>query len=803
MSASGRSGISLLPQSLQLQINQVVDQFENACREGRHPSLEEYLVQVPEPARSVLVQELREVESAYGRVQDATPLLPVIPGYEVLGELGRGGMGVVYKARQTALNRLVALKMIRTGELAGAVERARFRSEAEALARLHHPNITQIYEISEQNGLPYLALEFADGGNLAQKLAHTPQPIEQTAELLYTLARAIHHAHQAGIIHRDLKPGNILLHNADRGMMNNERKPANSHSPFLVPKITDFGLAKWLAAESRVTVPGGQTQSGAILGTPNYMAPEQAEGKTREIGPLSDVYALGAILYEMLTGQPPFQGATALETLDQVRSQPPLPPRRVRPTVPAALETICLTCLQKSPSKRYSSAEALAQALQHFLQGKQLPARRPTRGRVAGLSALAFLVILTATLGIGLRSLLQQPQADILNSPPASSTARMVQLRPRISWNEWRSVVGVPVFSPNGKTMALGLNAAVLRLRDTATGQKRGKDFYGQPFFTCLAFAPDGKTLAVGGGLSTPSLGLWDLSTGEKRPGFPPADNGVAGCVHSVVFAPDGATLATISSDRERKDKPGEARLWDAATGKLRAALRHDQEVLALAFSPNSATLATGSADKTVKLWSVATGELHQSLIQAAEAQAIVFSPDGQMLAVGGRIGQQAAPEGGEARIWQVATGLEGPILRGEWKEPVTSVAFSVAGDTLATAEGDRVRLWDVPTGQEKRTLLAKLPDPEELAATLPPPKVANLNLIKPLPSVVFLRDGQTLARCGNHMVRLWSFETGQEQEQAMQLKDYYFFVFTADGRTLAGIKLDGTVQLWDLVMGE
>jgi tetratricopeptide (TPR) repeat protein len=274
-----------------------------------------------------------------------------VEGYEILGELGRGGMGVVYKARQTGLNRLVALKMVLAGAHAGPEQLARFQTEAEAVATLQHPHIVQIYEVGKHAGLPYFSLEFVDGGSLAQKLDGKPLPPAQAARYAELLAAAMHCAHQHGIVHRDLKPANVLL-TADGG-----------------PKITDFGLAKRLEGDSK------QTRSGTLMGTPSYMAPEQARGETHAIGPLSDVYALGAILYELLTGRPPFQGATLLDTLEQVRSQEPVPPARLQPKVSRDLETICLKCLQKEPRKRYASAEALADDLHRCLAGLPIQAR--------------------------------------------------------------------------------------------------------------------------------------------------------------------------------------------------------------------------------------------------------------------------------------------------------------------------------------------------------------------------------------------------------------------------------------------
>jgi tetratricopeptide (TPR) repeat protein len=280
-----------------------------------------------------------------------------IPGYEVLGELGRGGMGVVYKARQQGLNRLVALKMILAGAHAGPAQLARFRTEAEAAARLQHPNIVQIYQIDEQDGRPYFSLELVEGGNLQNRLGGAPQLPRRAAELLQTLARAMHYAHQRGIVHRDLKPSNVLL-TADG-----------------TPKISDFGLAKLL------DVAAGPTPTEAFLGTPNYMAPEQALGQSKGIGPPADIYALGAILYELLTGRPPFQGTTILETLEQVRVQEPVPVRRLQPKAPRDLETITHKCLDKDARRRYATAEDLAEDLRRFLAGEPITSRPTSRGR--------------------------------------------------------------------------------------------------------------------------------------------------------------------------------------------------------------------------------------------------------------------------------------------------------------------------------------------------------------------------------------------------------------------------------------
>ncbi|MFL5340052.1 MAG: protein kinase domain-containing protein [Gemmataceae bacterium] len=316
-----------------------------------------------EPAPAVSAGAAETLPPQNGHAVLELPLARV-PGYQIQRELGRGGMGVVYLARQEKLNRLVALKMVLAGLHAGARDRDRFQREAETVARLHHPNIVQIYEVGEAEGRPYLALEYVDGGTLAERLQGTPLPAREAAQLMVPLARAIQAAHAAGIIHRDLKPGNILLQAPGPGTQ--ESGPGVAE---LCPKITDFGLAKEI--DSAV----GNTQTGAVLGTPSYMAPEQASGQVRAVGPAADVYALGAILYELLTGRTPFLGATPLDTVMQVATDEPVRPRQLQPKCPADLETICLKCLQKEPRKRFATAGELADDLQRFLNGESIRAR--------------------------------------------------------------------------------------------------------------------------------------------------------------------------------------------------------------------------------------------------------------------------------------------------------------------------------------------------------------------------------------------------------------------------------------------
>jgi tetratricopeptide (TPR) repeat protein/tRNA A-37 threonylcarbamoyl transferase component Bud32 len=362
---------------------------------GEAPSPESYLARFPQcadglrrqlsfrgaiaEAGSTMIEPGRDTGTA-----DPTPVMPLGPWehYELLEEIGRGGMGVVYKARDRKLNRLVALKMIRAGSQADAEHVVRFLTEAEAVAQLQHANIVPIYEVGRCNGLPYFTLELVGGGSLARKLWGGPLSAGAAARLVEQLAQGIQAAHQRGIVHRDLKPDNVLL--AEDG----------------TPKITDFGLAKHVESGEGLTV------TGVIVGTPSYMAPEQARGKTKseEVGPAADIYALGAILYEVLTGRPPFKAATTMDTLWQVVHDEPVPPSQLQSKTPRDLETICLKCLRKAPEHRYASAAALAKDLRLFQAGQPIQAcpvgrvewiakwarRRPA---VAALSAALLLAV--------------------------------------------------------------------------------------------------------------------------------------------------------------------------------------------------------------------------------------------------------------------------------------------------------------------------------------------------------------------------------------------------------------------------
>ncbi len=844
-----------------LHIDEACDRFEASWRAGSRPELTSYLAKAPETARRWLFHELlmldlefragcgenpdlqslrvqypefaETVDAVWGvfvsvghrptaasepslpgdeerpalSPQTRTELNPFIlealrgSGYVIDGELGRGGMGVVYLARKVALNRPCALKMILAGKYAGPVATARFRAEAEAVARLHHPSIVQIYHVGEVDGLPFIELEYLSGGSLDKTLDGTPRPAIEAAKLVEVLSLAIAEAHRQGVVHRDLKPANILL-------------DAEGH-----PKVADFGLAKVQDSDD------GLTKTQSVLGSPCYMAPEQADGLSRDVGPTTDVYALGVILYELLTGRPPFLAATVLETLAQIKTADPVLPSRLQPALPRDLETICLRCLEKEPRARYANAFELADDLRRFLEDRPIRARRINWAQwgwrwcrrepvKAGLLGALVGVFFAGFFGVAAqwRRAEEKARAEVEARTRAENAEGMARnhlyfsqiVRARLEWRlnnltnaeslldrcdvtrrgwEWNylhslnvpgllnlalediAMVSSVAFSSDGKRFAFtgyhlykdpqAEQPCPVEVWDATTG-KRLQKFKGPPGLLRLAFRPDSPYLVASG---CRGIQAWNLETGQNvysREGW-----------GSAVYSPDGRSL--VSCDLKgvsiRDVATGEV-LHSFATSRGRVVLRPDGKVLAV------------SGPEAVELYEVASGhEIRRLPHGPAEAEArltrffpeegpdLAFSPDGRFLVVATN----------PPRIWDTTTGQLLHQLTAH-SGNVPGVAFSPDGRTVATAGNDStVRLWDVQTGEERSVLRGHLAWAGCLA---------------------FDPEGSRLLSGGRHygQVILWDLTTSV-QSRTLPKISASAFGFSRDGRRLSLVDLWGMLQ--------
>jgi WD40 repeat protein len=745
--------------------------------------------------------------------------------YELLEEVARGGMGIVYKARQLSLNRIVALKMILTGQLAFPVEVQRFRSEAEAAAYLDHPHIVPIYEVGEHQGQPYFSMKFIEGGSLGQEnVARRGAENAETsplrsprlcAQLLATVARAVHYAHQRGILHRDLKPGNILLDAQGQ------------------PYVTDFGLAKRVEGDSSLT------QSGAIVGTPSYMAPEQAAGD-KHLTTAADVYSLGAILYELLTGQPPFRAETPLDTLIQVRQQEAVRPRVLNPRVERDLETICLKCLEKEPQRRYGSAEALAEDLERWLKGEPIVARQSgaweravkwakRRPAVAALAGGVLLLIVVSLAGLAWgwkQALLAGEEAE--NKVRAEGQAR--KLAEKVAEAEKQKALAESAKTEEAKRNARHIEA-LLALERASVRLERGEIGKGLLWLVRGLEVVPKEERSLQQSLRLLLAG-WGRQMHRLRAVVP-----VKG---EVVVSPNGKVLAAYENNT--------VRLLNAATGKelgppLSLPAKVDVFVRnPVAFSADAKTLVTIVEDKKARIWiwdldgeksSGRAFKLDPAInrhIDVSKGWRVELSPDGKTLLVLGRVAFPTARGVHDYRaflldtatgrkIWSSTTDAVNPAGAG-----VTAWAFSPDGKTLLTAAGDwetdlnasEIRLWEAATGKPlgepiKRKYAPRFaafsPDGKtfvtdggsawsggELATTVHRWETATRKPVSPalvhpnyVDQVVFSPDGKTILTYRDRACKLWSAVSGSPIGQLIHgpLSPLQRPVFSADGRYL------------------
>jgi WD40 repeat protein/tRNA A-37 threonylcarbamoyl transferase component Bud32 len=765
-------------------LDAIVAAYLQAAQAGAAPDQQELIARYPAFARELA--EFFVDQERFRRV--AEPLRAAVTGlpagthiryfgdYELLEEIARGGMGVVYRARQLSLNRIVALKMILAGQLASPADVQRFQREAEAAANLDEPHIVPIHEVGQHDGQQYLSMKLIEGGNLASR--PLPLPGRQAATLLATVARAVHHAHQRGILHRDLKPGNILLDAQGQ------------------PHVTDFGLAKRVGDDTQ------QTQTGAIVGTASYIAPEQARSE-KVLTTAVDVYSLGAVLYELLTGRPPFRAETPLDTVLLVLEREPEPPYKSNPQVDRDLETICLKCLEKEPARRYGSAEALAENLERWLRDEPVLAR-PVSSRerlwrwcrrnptIAGLAGALVVCLLAGTLVATYFAVQASHEAA-----QARTQAQRADRETELVRDAKRAADQHLYVAHMNLAQRAWADGQVSRALELLEGQRPertdGADLRGfewhylwqlcQPDLVTfrlrgnrisqVAFSPDGRLLAASGGRVVGGRGpewgeikVWDTTTGKEV--FSRTEDRL---VSGLAFSPDGQRLASASK---------EVVVWEPASG--REVLRLPGAGGRVAFSPDGKRLAAVSGLATAAVYDAATGRQLFSLKgHSLEITGVSFSPNGQQLATSCR--------DGTIKMWDAATGRPTRSLQGH-AGPVGSVRFSPDGQRLASTGTDQtVRMWDATTGQMILTL-----------------RITTFVAF----SVVFSPDGKRLTAGDGQIVKVWDARTGEE---LVSLRGHGGFVasaaFSPDGGHLASgaqhldvLETPAEVKFWDLNAG-